>query len=80
MLVDRFDGYRTDDEPVIVSDGQLFFTFLMFVPRITDAVTLFLRRYLTHLHEAQRYQVGRCQADVEPKYTKLPGAVLLILN
>ena len=34
MCVDRFGDYRTNDEPVIVGDGQLFFTFLMFVSRI----------------------------------------------
>ena len=31
MFVDRFGGYRIDDEPMIIGDGQFFFTFLMFV-------------------------------------------------
>ena len=41
MVIDRFGGYRTDDEPLIVGDGQLFFTFLMFVSRIADAIAPF---------------------------------------
>ena len=41
MVIDRFGGYRTDDEPLIVGDGQLFFAFLMFVSRIADAITPF---------------------------------------
>ena len=41
MVIDRFRGYRTDNEPVIVGNGQLFFTFLMFVSRITDAIAPF---------------------------------------
>ncbi len=31
VFIDRFDRYRSNDEPLIVSDGQLFFTFFMFV-------------------------------------------------
>ena len=63
MVIDRFGGYRTDDEPLIVGDGQLFFTFLMFVSRIPMPSPLFLRRYLTHHHEVERCQVDY-QADV----------------
>ena len=41
MFVDRLDGYRTNGVAIIVSDGHLFFTFLMFVSTISYAVTLF---------------------------------------
>ncbi len=42
MFVDRFDGYRSNDESMIVGDGELFFTFLVFVSRITDVIAPFL--------------------------------------
>ena len=41
MLIDGFDCYRAYDEPVIISDRQLFFAFLMFVSGVSDAVTPF---------------------------------------
>ena len=31
LLVDRFRGYRSDDEATIISEGQFLFTFLVFV-------------------------------------------------
>ena len=31
MVVDGFRGYRSNDESVIISDRQFFFTLLMFV-------------------------------------------------
>jgi len=31
MCVDRFRGYRSNDESMIIGDGQFFFTFLVFV-------------------------------------------------
>lgn len=53
VFVDWFDSDWTNDEALIVSDDQLFSTFLMFVFTITDAVSPFLRRYLTHPHEVE---------------------------
>jgi len=41
MLIDGFDRYRAYDEPVIIGDRQLFFAFLVFVSRVSDAVTPF---------------------------------------
>ena len=46
MLVHRLDRDRTQDEAVIIHNGQLFFPFLVLVPRIAEAFAPFLTTML----------------------------------
>ena len=46
MLIDGLNRDRTDDEAVIVDDRQLFFTFLVFMSGIAEALAPFLTTVL----------------------------------
>jgi hypothetical protein len=46
VLVDGFDRERTEDEAVVVTDGELFFPFLVFMTGGADAFAPFLTTVL----------------------------------
>ena len=66
LLVDGFGRYGSDDESMIINDGQFFFPFWCLCPEYPVASPLFLRPYLTHLHEGETRQVVRYQAGISP--------------